>query len=133
LLLPQIVISWFLSPLAAALIALIIFVAVRTVVLRRANSTDISFYVLPVLILITIWVVSTALQPGCVWLACSCAAAMHSDMFMINVCCACWASASQAVCLAGSQLLSKLQTTGLEHVGLLAQRGMLLVERVHAA
>jgi phosphate/sulfate permease len=51
------VISWFLSPLAAALIALIIFVAVRTVVLRRAKSTDIAFYVLPVLILITIWVV----------------------------------------------------------------------------
>jgi hypothetical protein len=56
-LLPQIIISWFLSPLAAALIAFIIFVAVRTVVLRRAKSTDIAFYVLPVLILITIWVV----------------------------------------------------------------------------
>ncbi|WIA36993.1 hypothetical protein OEZ86_008230 [Tetradesmus obliquus] len=51
-----IVISWFLSPLAAALIALIIFVAVRTVVLRRPNSTSMAFYVLPVLILITIWV-----------------------------------------------------------------------------
>ena len=56
LLLQQIVISWFLSPLAAALIALIIFVAVRTVVLRRPNSTSMAFYVLPLLILITIWV-----------------------------------------------------------------------------
>ncbi|KAF6259740.1 sodium/phosphate symporter [Scenedesmus sp. NREL 46B-D3] len=51
-----IVISWFLSPLAAALIAFIIFVAVRTMVLRRARSTDAAFYVLPVLILVTIWV-----------------------------------------------------------------------------
>lgn len=57
LLLVQIVISWFLSPLAAALIAFIIFVAVRTMVLRRARSTDAAFYVLPVLILVTIWVV----------------------------------------------------------------------------
>jgi phosphate/sulfate permease len=101
----QIVISWFLSPLAAALIALIIFVAVRTVVLRRANSTNISFYVLPVLILITIWVVSTALQPGWVWLACSCAAAMHSDSFVL-----CMVGSSQLNRDAGSELLSELQT-----------------------
>jgi phosphate/sulfate permease len=70
LLLLQIVISWFLSPLAAALIALVIFVAVRTVVLRRANSTSMAFYVLPVLILITIWVVrrlATRHQHGVMW------------------------------------------------------------------
>lgn len=51
-----IVISWFLSPVAAGIVAFVIFLAVRTVVLRRANSTNIAFYVLPVLIIITIWV-----------------------------------------------------------------------------
>jgi phosphate/sulfate permease len=68
----QIVISWFLSPLAAALIAFIIFVAVRTVVLRRAMSTDIAFYVLPVLILITIRVVRDPPQPCRQWLSACC-------------------------------------------------------------
>ncbi|WIA38221.1 hypothetical protein OEZ86_001565 [Tetradesmus obliquus] len=51
-----IVISWFLSPIAAAVVCLIIFLIIRTLVLRRANSTKIAFYVLPVLIIITIWV-----------------------------------------------------------------------------
>jgi phosphate/sulfate permease len=54
----QIVISWFLSPLAAAVVCLIIFLLVRTVVLRRPNSTKLAFYALPVLIIVTIWVVS---------------------------------------------------------------------------
>jgi phosphate/sulfate permease len=51
-----IVISWFLSPLLAALITLVLFLAVRTLVLRRANSTKIAFYVLPVLILLTFFI-----------------------------------------------------------------------------
>jgi hypothetical protein len=54
----QIVISWFLSPIAAAVVCLIIFLLVRTLVLRRANCTKVAFYVLPVLIIVTIWVVS---------------------------------------------------------------------------
>lgn len=52
----QIVISWFLSPVAAGLVACIVFLLVRTLVLRRANSTSVAFYVLPVLIILTIWV-----------------------------------------------------------------------------
>uniref|UniRef100_A0A383W377 Phosphate transporter n=1 Tax=Tetradesmus obliquus TaxID=3088 RepID=A0A383W377_TETOB len=51
-----IIISWFLSPIAAALVCLIIFILIRTLVLRRANSTKIAFWVLPVLIIVTIWV-----------------------------------------------------------------------------
>jgi sodium-dependent phosphate transporter len=51
-----IVISWFLSPVAAALVCLIIFLLVRTLVLRRQNSTKLAFYVLPLLIIVTIWV-----------------------------------------------------------------------------
>eukprot|EP00882_Tetradesmus_deserticola_P017252 GHRQ01018475.1.p2 GENE.GHRQ01018475.1~~GHRQ01018475.1.p2 ORF type:complete len:219 (+),score=51.75 GHRQ01018475.1:3-659(+) len=51
-----IVISWFLSPVAAALVCLIIFLLIRTLVLRRANSTKMAFWVLPILIIVTIWV-----------------------------------------------------------------------------
>lgn len=51
-----IVISWFLSPIAAAIVCLVIFLLVRTAVLRRSNSTKLAFYVLPLLIIITIWV-----------------------------------------------------------------------------
>ena len=36
-----VVISWFLSPLLAALITLFLFLIVRTVVLRRPNSTKV--------------------------------------------------------------------------------------------
>lgn len=52
----QIIISWFLSPIAAALVCLIIFLLIRTLVLRRPNSTKVAFWVLPVLIIVTIWV-----------------------------------------------------------------------------
>ncbi|WIA09366.1 hypothetical protein OEZ85_008772 [Tetradesmus obliquus] len=51
-----IVISWFMSPLLAALITFVLFLAVRTLVLRRANSTKIAFYVLPLLILLTFFI-----------------------------------------------------------------------------
>ncbi len=51
-----IVISWFLSPLLAALITLILFLLVRTLVLRRANSTKIAFWVLPVLMIFTFFI-----------------------------------------------------------------------------
>jgi sodium-dependent phosphate transporter len=51
-----IVISWFLSPLLAALITLVFFLLIRTFVLRRQNSTKIAFYVLPLLIFITIFI-----------------------------------------------------------------------------
>ncbi|KAF6251745.1 phosphate transporter family-domain-containing protein [Scenedesmus sp. NREL 46B-D3] len=51
-----IVVSWFLSPLLAALITLVLFLAIRTLVLRRANSTQVAFYVLPLLILLTFFI-----------------------------------------------------------------------------
>lgn len=46
----------FLSPLLAALITLILFLLVRTFVLRRQNSTRIAFYVLPILMLLTFFI-----------------------------------------------------------------------------
>jgi sodium-dependent phosphate transporter len=51
-----VVISWFLSPLLAALITLVLFLAIRTLVLRRAASTKIAFWVLPILILLTFFI-----------------------------------------------------------------------------
>jgi phosphate/sulfate permease len=51
-----IVASWFISPLMAALICLLFFVVLRWAVLRRANSTNMAFYVLPFLFVFTIWV-----------------------------------------------------------------------------
>jgi sodium-dependent phosphate transporter len=51
-----VVLSWIISPLLAGLVAAIIFLVVRTLVLRRANSTSIAYWALPVFVLITIWV-----------------------------------------------------------------------------
>jgi phosphate/sulfate permease len=51
-----IVVSWFLSPLLAALITLVFFLIIRTAVLRRQNSTKVAFWVLPFLIFFTIFV-----------------------------------------------------------------------------
>lgn len=51
-----IIASWFISPLLAALICLAFFVVLRSLVLRRANSTRISFYVLPLLLVITVFI-----------------------------------------------------------------------------
>ena len=49
-------VSWFLSPLLAALITLVLFLIIRTAVLRRANSTKIAYWVLPILVFVTIFV-----------------------------------------------------------------------------
>jgi len=51
-----VVISWFLSPLLAALITLVLFLIVRTFVLRRPNSTKIAFWVLPILMILTFFI-----------------------------------------------------------------------------
>jgi sodium-dependent phosphate transporter len=51
-----VIISWFLSPLLAALITLVLFLLIRTLVLRRARSTKIAFWVLPILILLTFFI-----------------------------------------------------------------------------
>lgn len=49
-------ISWFLSPLLAGLVTLLLFLIIRTAVLRRANSTKIAFWVLPLLLLLTFFI-----------------------------------------------------------------------------
>lgn len=46
----------FLSPIGACIVCLIIFLTIRTLVLRRENSTNWSFYVLPVMLVVTVWV-----------------------------------------------------------------------------
>jgi sodium-dependent phosphate transporter len=51
-----IVASWFISPLMAALFCLLFFVVLRFAVLRRVNSTSIAFWVLPGLLVFTVWV-----------------------------------------------------------------------------
>ena len=40
-----VIISWFTSPLLAALATLTMFVIIRTLVLRRQNSTKLAFFV----------------------------------------------------------------------------------------
>lgn len=74
----QIVISWVLSPLAAGIVCLVIFLIVRTVVLRRKNSTTMAFYVLPVLLIITIWVVRHAQK--------LCLSASRTELCQVGMC-----------------------------------------------
>jgi sodium-dependent phosphate transporter len=78
-----IVISWFLSPLLAALITLFLFLIVRTLVLRRANSTKVAFWVLPVLMVLTFFInlffiLVSVLQPA--W-------RRHAAFLMSQTCC----------------------------------------------
>ncbi|KAI8476390.1 MAG: phosphate transporter [Monoraphidium minutum] len=49
-------VSWFLSPVLAGLITLILFLVIRTAVLRRVNSTKIAYWVLPILVFLTIFI-----------------------------------------------------------------------------
>lgn len=51
-----IVLSWVISPVLAAIVGAIIFIIVRTLVLRRKDSTSVSYWALPVFVLVTIWV-----------------------------------------------------------------------------
>ena len=51
-----IVMSWFISPIACGLIASTFFLIVRTIVLRRQNSTKLAFWLLPVLVFITVYI-----------------------------------------------------------------------------
>jgi sodium-dependent phosphate transporter len=46
----------FLSPLLAALVTLVLFLLIRTFVLRRVHSTKIAFWTLPVLLLLTFFI-----------------------------------------------------------------------------
>eukprot|EP00877_Chromochloris_zofingiensis_P005747 jgi/Chrzof1/15173/Cz09g30090.t1 len=51
-----IVLSWVISPVLAALVTAILFLLIRTFVLRRKNSTALSYWLLPLFVAITIFV-----------------------------------------------------------------------------
>jgi len=51
-----IVISWFFSPVFTAIGAFIIFVTTRTLVLRSSDAVRRSYFVLPLLVMVTIWI-----------------------------------------------------------------------------
>ncbi|GFR47206.1 hypothetical protein Agub_g8886 [Astrephomene gubernaculifera] len=51
-----IVLSWFVSPVLTAAASAILFLLVRTLVLRRENSYKLSFWVLPVMVVLTSWI-----------------------------------------------------------------------------
>lgn len=51
-----VVLSWFISPIASAIVSGIIFFLIRTLVLRRKNSTKVAIWTLPVFLLITVFI-----------------------------------------------------------------------------
>ncbi|KXZ51046.1 hypothetical protein GPECTOR_14g33 [Gonium pectorale] len=51
-----IILAWFVSPVLTGLASVIIFLIVRTLVLRRANSYMLSFWVLPFMVMLTTWI-----------------------------------------------------------------------------
>ena len=51
-----IVVSWFFSPIFSGVASYLIFVTVRTFVLRSSEPVKRSYYVLPLLIFLTIWI-----------------------------------------------------------------------------
>lgn len=57
-----VIVSWFISPCLAALVTLVMFLIVRTAVLRRQNSTKLAYICLPIFVLL----VRTALGM-CAW------------------------------------------------------------------
>ncbi|KAI8470032.1 MAG: phosphate transporter family-domain-containing protein [Monoraphidium minutum] len=55
-----VVLSWVISPVLAGLVAAGLFLLIRTLVLRRRNSTAISYWALPAFVLVTVWVAGVA-------------------------------------------------------------------------
>ncbi|KAG2490083.1 hypothetical protein HYH03_011389 [Edaphochlamys debaryana] len=51
-----IILSWFVSPVLTGCASAIIFLIVRTLVLRRERSYQLSFWVLPIMVLLTTWI-----------------------------------------------------------------------------
>jgi sodium-dependent phosphate transporter len=51
-----IVLSWFVSPVLTGAVSALLFSACRTLVLRRRNSFRASFFVLPPLVMLTVWI-----------------------------------------------------------------------------
>ena len=51
-----IIMSWFVSPILTGACAALIFFVVRTLVLRRKNAYNLSFWTLPPFVCITVWI-----------------------------------------------------------------------------
>lgn len=51
-----IILSWFISPILTGFASALIFWLSRTLVLRRENSYQLSFYTLPIFVLLTTWI-----------------------------------------------------------------------------
>lgn len=51
-----IILSWFISPILTGLASASIFVTTRQLVLRRENAYNLSYYVLPIMVLVTTWI-----------------------------------------------------------------------------
>lgn len=51
-----IVLSWFISPILTGMASALIFGLSRTLILRRPNSYQLSFYTIPVLVMLTTWI-----------------------------------------------------------------------------
>lgn len=51
-----IVLTWFIAPILTGLVSAVIFLLVRTLILRRSFAYNASFWLLPVLVLITVFI-----------------------------------------------------------------------------
>ena len=51
-----IILTWFIAPVLTGLVSAIIFLLVRTLVLRRSYAYKLSFWLFPVLVLITVFI-----------------------------------------------------------------------------
>lgn len=51
-----IILSWFIAPILTALASMLVFVCLRTLVLRREHGTTYAYYVLPCAVFLTTWV-----------------------------------------------------------------------------
>lgn len=51
-----IVLSWFISPILTAIAAALIFGLTRSIVLRRTNSYQLSYYTVPFIVMLTTWI-----------------------------------------------------------------------------
>ena len=52
----SIVLAWFIAPLLTGLASALFFTIIRTVILRRKQALQLSFWLLPVAVLATSWV-----------------------------------------------------------------------------
>jgi solute carrier family 20 (sodium-dependent phosphate transporter) len=50
-----IIVSWFFSPVFTAIASALLFFIIRTAVLRRKNAYQMSFWLLPIFVMLTVW------------------------------------------------------------------------------